>query len=83
MKLPVDQRAASTNGVFSNLSADEVSLVLSALWLWRGQLGRVGSEMPIPGLGTLEARQTVDEVARKLGADPSAYFYGVQPPRGR
>lgn len=78
MRLPVARRAASSNGAYVRLSDDEVSLVLSSLWLWRCQLGRVGSGMPIPGLGTLEARQTGDEIARKLGADPSAYFYGVQ-----
>ena len=81
MRLPVARRKASANAVLGSLSADELSIVLSALWLWRGQLGRVGSGMPIPGLGTLEARQTVDEIARKLGADPGAYFYGVPPSR--
>jgi len=62
-----------------SLSADELRLVLRALWLWRSQLGRVGSEVDIPGLGTAEARHSVDEIARKLGADPDAYFYGLQP----
>jgi len=62
-----------------HLSPDELSFVLSALWIWRGQLGRVGSAQPIPGLGTAEARKDVDEIARKLGGDPNAYFYGLQP----
>jgi hypothetical protein len=61
------------------LSADELHLVLGALWLWRSQLGRVGSEAAIPGLGTAHARDSVDEVARKFGGDPDAYFYGLQP----
>ena len=60
-----------------DLSPDEVSIVLSALWIWRGQLGRVGTEQPIPGLATAKARNNVDEIARKLGGDPDAYFFGL------
>jgi hypothetical protein len=60
-----------------NLSEKERSVLLSALWVWRGQLGRVGSGGPIPGLGTEEGRKTVDEIARKLGGDPDTYFYGL------
>jgi hypothetical protein len=60
-----------------DLSPDEVSIVLSALWIWRGQLGRVGSEQPIPGLAAAEARNNVNEIARKLGGDPDAYFFGL------
>jgi hypothetical protein len=65
--------------VIDGLSAEELSLVLSALWVWRGQLGRVGPTVPIPGLGTDEDRHVVDEIARKFGADPDAYFYGLKP----
>ena len=66
--------AGATDG---DLSPDELSIVLIALWTWRGQLGRVGTEQPIPGLATAEARNNVDEIARKLGGDPDAYFFGL------
>lgn len=69
-----DTAADSTDG---RLSSDELSIVLSALWIWRGQLGRVGTEQPIPGLAAAEARKNVDEIARKLGGDPDAYFFGL------
>lgn len=69
-----DTAADSTDG---RLSSEELSIVLSALWIWRGQLGRVGTEQPIPGLATAEARKNVDEIARKLGGDPDAYFFGL------
>ena len=65
-----------------DLSPDELSVVLGALWLWREQLGRVGSGQPIPGLASAQARQRVDEIARKLGGDPDRYFFGVAAPRG-
>ena len=58
-------------------SPDEVSIVLSALWVWRAQLGRVGSEQPIPGLGTSKSRKEVDDIARKLGGEPDTYFFGL------
>lgn len=61
------------------LSSDELSTVLSALWVWRGQLGRVGSKQPIPGLATAEARKRVDEIARKLGGNPNMDFFGAVP----
>ena len=76
-------RAALTvpaaDNIDGHLSPEELSLVLSALWIWRGQLGRVGFAQPIPGLGTAEARKDVDEIARKLGGDPDGYYYGLQP----
>ena len=46
-----------------DLSKDELSIVVSALWMFKGQLGRVGSGQPIPGLPTAEARKKVDEIA--------------------
>jgi hypothetical protein len=61
----------------SALSAAERGVVLSALWLWRAQLGRIGSETPVPGLGTESSCKEVDEIARKLGGDPDAYFFGL------
>jgi hypothetical protein len=82
MRRNVARRAASAD-IVGRLSADELSLVLSALWMWRSQLDRVGSEVPIPGLGTVEARHTVDEIACKLGAVPDAYFYGLKPSQRR
>jgi hypothetical protein len=71
------REVAATNRIDGDLSADELSIVLSALWIWRGQLGRVGSAQAIPGVGTAEARENVDEIARKLGGDPDAYFFGL------
>jgi hypothetical protein len=61
----------------SALSAAERCAVLSALWIWRAQLGRIGSETPVPGLGTESFYKEVDEIARKLGGDPDAYFFGL------
>jgi hypothetical protein len=74
---------AGADVVEGTLSAEELSLILSALWVWRSQLGSVGSEVPIPGLGNREARQAVDEIARKLGGNPDAYFYGLMPSERR
>lgn len=79
----VNRKASSSEVVDVSLSAEELSFILSALWIWRCQLGRVGSNVPIPGLGNMEARQAVDEMARKLGADPDAYFYGLSPSQRR
>jgi hypothetical protein len=62
-----------------HLSNDELSFVLSGLWVLKGQLGRVGSRQTIPGLATAEAHKRVDGIARKLGGDPDAYFYGLRP----
>lgn len=59
------------------LSADELSVVLGALWLWREQMGRVGSGQPIPGLASARVRGRVDEIARKFGGDPDLYFFGA------
>jgi hypothetical protein len=61
----------------SALSAAERCVVLSALWIWRAQLGRIGSETPVPGLGTESSCMEVDEIARKLGGDPDAYYFGL------
>jgi hypothetical protein len=67
----------AAEGFDGDLSPDERSVVLRALWVWRGQLGRVGTQQPIPGLATTEARKNVDEIARKLGGDPDAYLFGL------
>jgi hypothetical protein len=77
MRRRAASEVAATDGIDGHLSADELSIVLSALWIWRGQLGRVGSAQAIPGMGTAEARQNVDEIARKLGGNPDAYFFGL------
>jgi hypothetical protein len=66
--------AGSVEGAFS---PDELSIALSALWIWRAQLGRVGSEEPVPGLSTASSRKKVDDIAQKLGGDPDAYFFGL------
>ena len=58
-------------------SPDERSIALSALWVWRAQLGRVGSAVPIPGMGTADYDLKVDGIAQKLGGDPDAYFFGL------
>ena len=79
MRRRAAREVAATDGIDGHLSADELSIVLSALWVWRGQLGRVGSAQPIPGVGTAEARRNLDEIARKLGGDPDAYFFGLIP----
>ena len=71
------RKVAAADGIDGHLSDDELSILLSALWIWRGQLGRVGSAQSIPGVGTAEARKNVDEIARKLGGDPDAYFFGL------
>jgi hypothetical protein len=72
-------REVSTDGAVDDLSLEKLPIVLSPLWLWRGQLGRIGSGQPIPGLAAAEARKNVDEIARKLGEDPDAYFFAVPP----
>jgi hypothetical protein len=79
MRRRLARRIPEAGDVDGHLSKDDLSIVLSALWVFRGQLGRVGSGQPIPGLATAEARMKVDEIARKLGGDPNAYFYGLQP----
>lgn len=77
MRRRAAREVPAADSIDGHLSPDELSLVLSALWIWRGQLGRVGSAQPIPGLGTAEARKNVDEIARKLHGDPDAYFFGL------
>ncbi len=52
-------------------------IVLSAVWVWRSQLGRVGSGQRVPGLATAEAIGEVDEVARLLGGNPELYWFGL------
>lgn len=79
MRCRVAPRIPEAGDMDGDLSKDELSIVVSALWVFKGQLGRVGSGQPIPGLATAEARKKVDEIARKLGGDPDAYFYGLQP----
>ena len=64
-------------GVGAEFSPDERSIALSALWVWRAQLGRVGSSVPVPGMGTEEYRAKVARIAQKLGGDPDAYFFGL------
>ncbi len=54
------------------LSKAEIFIVLSALWVRRSHLDGAGS-------GGVEARRSVDAIARKLGGDPDAYFFGLQP----
>jgi hypothetical protein len=71
-------RAAPAGQTADGLTPGELNTVLSALWLWRAQLGRVGCEQPIAGLSTAKARKGVEEIARKLGGDPGAYFFGVE-----
>ena len=77
MKRPAASWDPDADGIDDDLSPDELSIVLRALWVWRGQLGRVGTQQPIPGLATVEARKNVDEIARKLGGDPDAYLFGL------
>jgi hypothetical protein len=79
MRRPVAPRLLKAGDMDGHLSEDELSIVVSALWMFKGQLGRVGSGQPIPGLATAEACRKIDEIARKLGGDPDAYFYGLQP----
>jgi hypothetical protein len=78
-----DVAVADTFDGASQLSAEELSIVLRALWAWRGQLGDVCSRTPVPGLVSNEATRGVDELARKLGADPDAYLYGLKQSRRR
>lgn len=77
MRGRAEHKDQSFDSIDGHLSSNEVSIVLSALWVWRGQLGRVGTAQPIPGLAAPEARNNVDEIARKLGGDPDAYFFGL------
>ena len=77
MRHPQSREDLTAGCVEAAFTPDEASIVLSALWVWRAQLGRVGSEQPIPGLGTANSRKEVDDIARKLGGDPDAYFFGL------
>jgi hypothetical protein len=62
-----------------SLSEGDLSIVLSALWVWRAQLNGVGSGSTIPGLVNADVRKDVDRIAQKLGGDPEAYFFGLSP----
>ena len=77
MKRNASRKVLDEDCVEADFSPDEVSIVLSALWIWRGQLGRVGSTQSVPGLGSVGAQKQVDEIARKLGGDPNTYFFGL------
>jgi hypothetical protein len=62
-------KVAETNG---HLSKDELFIVLSALWVRRSQLNGMSS-------ASAETRRSVDVIAQKLGGDPEAYFFGIEP----
>lgn len=68
--------------VTEGLTPRQRTIALSALWMWRSQLGRVGSGQPVPGLATAEAISEVDEVARMLGGNPKSYCFGVEASAG-
>jgi hypothetical protein len=55
-----------------HLSTEERFIVLSALWVRRSHLDGVSST-------GAEARRSVDAIAQKLGGDPEAYFFGLEP----
>jgi hypothetical protein len=55
-----------------HLSKDELFIVLSALWVRRSQLNGVSP-------ASAETRRSVDVIAQKLGGDPEAYFFGLEP----
>jgi hypothetical protein len=77
MRNKPSREVVTADCVGAAFSPDELQITLSALWVWRAQLGRVGSEQPIPGMGTDESRKKADDIARKLGGDPDAYFFGL------
>jgi hypothetical protein len=64
--------------VTEELSARQRTIALSALWMWRSQLGRVGSGQSVPGLATAESIEEIDEIARLLGGNPKSYCFGVE-----
>ena len=66
-----------TIDVIEEFTQRQRSIALSALRVWRSQLGRVGSGQPVPGLATAEAMKEIDEVAKLLGGDPDSYSFGV------
>ena len=70
-KSRLTRRRPQVDDVDRCLSKDELFIVLSALWVRRSQLDGVGS-------ASAEARRSVDVIARKLGGDPEAYFFGLK-----
>ena len=73
------RKSKKAREVEERLSEEDLTIVLNALWVWRAQLNRVGSGSTIPGLVNEEVRQRVDRIARELGGDPEAYFFGLAP----
>ena len=65
--------------VLDDFTPRQRAIALSALWVWRSQLGRVGSGQPVPGLATAKAIREVEEIARLLGGDPNCDLFGVDP----
>lgn len=61
------------------LTQRQRDIVLSALLVWRSQLGRVASGQPIPGLASADAIKEVDELAQLLAKDSKTYSLGVGP----
>jgi hypothetical protein len=67
--------------VTEELTPRHRNIALSALWVWRSQLGRVGSGQTVPGLASEAAIKEIEEVARLLGGNPESYCFGVDPSR--
>lgn len=67
--------------VTEELTTRQRMIMMNALWVWRSQLGRVGSGQPVPGLASEAAISEVDEIARSLGGKPELFCFGVEPPR--
>jgi hypothetical protein len=65
--------------VTEELTQRHRTIALSALWVWRSQLGRVGSGQAVPGLASKEDIEEIEEVARLLGGNPESYCFGVDP----
>jgi hypothetical protein len=65
--------------VTEELTPRHRAIALSALWVWRSQLGRVGSGQTVPGLASAEDIKEIEEVARLLGGNPESYCFGVDP----
>lgn len=72
MKNRLARGLPETGAMDGHLSTDELSVVLSALWLRRAQLSGVGSP-------SAEAQKSIAQIVRKLGGDPEAYFFGLKP----
>lgn len=65
--------------VTEELTPRQRDVALSALWVWRSQLGRVGTGQPVPGLASGDAIKEIEEIARLLGGNPTSYFFGIDP----